>query len=72
MTAHQQRQQTELRDLLAQCQILRLLYHQEREHWLDRVQTSTRDIEAVEAKMLRILELQRDLAAEVERTEGVA
>ncbi len=72
MTAHQRYQQNELRDLLAHYQILRLLYIEQRERRIDHVQAATRDIEDADAKILAVLELQRDLAAEIERTEGVA
>jgi hypothetical protein len=72
MNAQQQRQQDELRDLLAHYQILRVLYVQRREHLIDHVQAASRDIEHVDATILVVLECQRDLAAEIERTEGVA
>jgi hypothetical protein len=72
MNAQQRDQHDELRDLLAHYQILRVLYLQQREHLVDQVLRASRDIEEVDAKILVVLELQRDLAAEVERTEGVA
>jgi hypothetical protein len=49
-----------------------VLYLQQRAHLVDQVQRASRDIEEVDDKILVVLELQRDLAAEVERTEGVA
>jgi ABC-type transporter lipoprotein component MlaA len=72
MTVQQQAQYDDLRDALAKYQTLRLLYLQQREHRISQVQASSRDIEEVDAYILVILELQRDLAAEVDRTEGVA
>lgn len=72
MTAHQRYQQNELRDLLAHYQILRQLHIERRERLVDMVQQATRYIEDADAKILTVVELQRDLAAEIERTEGVA
>jgi hypothetical protein len=68
MTAHQQWQHNELRDLLAHYEILRLLHLERREHLMDLVQEATRYIEGFDAKILLTLELQRDLEAEVEAT----
>jgi TolB-like protein len=72
MTPLQQQHADELRDLIASLERLRALFVVQREHSLDRVQAATRDIEETDEKMLRVLEVQRDLAAEVERRKGVA
>jgi hypothetical protein len=72
MTPLQQQHADQLRDLIASLERLRALFVMQRDHYLDRVQAATRDIEETDDKMLRVLEVQRDLAAEVERTKGVA
>jgi alkylhydroperoxidase family enzyme len=68
----QQQHADELRDLVVSLERLRALFVMQRDHFLDRVQAATRDIEETDEKMLRVLEVQRDLAAEVERRKGVA
>jgi hypothetical protein len=68
----QQQHADELRDLVVSLERLRALFVMQRDHYLDRVQAATRDIEETDEKMLRVLEVQRDLAAEVERRKGVA
>ena len=72
MNAQQRDHADELHDLATRYQWLRELFVQKRDWLIDAVQAATRDIEEVDEKLLCLLELQRDLAAEVERTEGVA
>jgi hypothetical protein len=72
MNAQQRRQHEELHDLATRYTWLREVFVLQRERLIDTVQAATRDIEEVDAHLLRLHDALRDLAAEVERTEGVA
>jgi hypothetical protein len=72
MNTHQQQQHDEVDDLTRRYHWLRELFVAQRERFIDYVQAASRDIEEVDAHLLRLHEELRDLAAEVDRTEGVA